>query len=380
MRDGLLCDGCTRAARDAVASLRRLLPELVVSAAGEDETVRAVMHGQERAPVPDVAVLEVAEARAVPARLRSLDGQVALRSFPIPGNLTMLDLDRRVRAWLDVELGGLRARAGGWAAARGRLAGPVCPAHVHDYRPGGCGHTRCARLHCRHDTCTRIRGGVETVDVDLEWLAAHLHTLRADLQAGRILTGLRRWVDRLEEAVDRRDPGVYAGPCDRPDVRVELTGDGTLIPVPGICGVDLYCDLEDQQVACQACGAVYDVAERREWLLDTVRHVWARPGVITSALAGLGEDLTSVRLDQWISRDRREVTAGRAVQGEDGRWRRRRDGLPLVVQVATDFDDEDGRPILDSDGRQIGRPLYLVGDVLDRLAAYRASRPNTRRA
>ncbi len=104
----------------------------------------------------------------------------------------------------------------------------------------------------------------------------------------------------------------------------------TLVPTLVPCGTDLYAMPGDTQVTCPACGARYDVAERRAWLLDAAEDRLATTTEIARAITTLaGQDLTTERLRQWAARGR------------------------LTVRARTPDD----------------RPLYRVGDVLSLLHA-----------
>jgi hypothetical protein len=123
---------------------------------------------------------------------------------------------------------------------------------------------------------------------------------------------------------------------------------------------------------CLACGATYDVAERREFMLEAAREVWARSHVIAAALNAWHLPIATNTLDKWISRDRAWKESGRP-------WPH---PYPPILQVATDYQDEngedimepllgpDGKPVLDNGVvvmKQAGHAQYRVGDVIDRV-------------
>lgn len=127
-------------------------------------------------------------------------------------------------------------------------------------------------------------------------------------------------VDEITDAVadchriiDRRPDRWYAGPCVTED-----------------CAADLYASRRDGTVSCRVCGAGYDVAERRAWLLTEAEDRLAPAVEIARAVSWLGaEPLTGDRVRQWAKR-----------------------GLIAVRGHDTG-----------------GRPLYRIGDAIDRLAA-----------
>ena len=134
----------------------------------------------------------------------------------------------------------------------------------------------------------------------------------------------------------------------------EETGELVTVVARRICRTDLYARAGDTEVECSECGGRYQVAERNAWLLDAVRDVWARPALIASALSAWPSqniELTPGRLDQWISRDKRRHR--RCPVGED---------CSCILQVGIDS-------AIDAAGVSVGKPLYRIGDVLDRLDA-----------
>lgn len=113
-----------------------------------------------------------------------------------------------------------------------------------------------------------------------------------------------------KRVIDRPADKWYAGPCD--------------------CGVDLYARAKSGQVKCceTECGLVYDIGERRSWLLEAAEDRLAPAAELARAVSWLGASpLTAERVRQWAKRER--IFA----KGHDGR-----------------------------------SPLYRVGDAIDLLA------------
>ena len=112
----------------------------------------------------------------------------------------------------------------------------------------------------------------------------------------------------LVETIIRQPPWEmwYAGRCDQ-------------------CGVDMYAYRDDLVVECRPCCLMYDVPERRRYLLDVVRDHLDRSSTICRALGGLGIEVSRQRLKMWETRG-------------------------LLAAKAVDLS---------------GRPLYRVGDVID---------------
>jgi hypothetical protein len=114
--------------------------------------------------------------------------------------------------------------------------------------------------------------------------------------------------------VDRPAELVYLGPCN--------TGgeDGTM------CTADVYAKPGAAKGICRACEVVHDVAESREWLLDSLEDVLARPVEIAGVLQRFGDRKVG------YSTIAAYVASGQLLaHGEDGH----------------------------------GRPRYRIGDVLD---------------
>jgi hypothetical protein len=164
----------------------------------------------------------------------------------------------------------------------------------------------------------------------LAWLLGAVDSIRMDEAAAQIYDEITYAHAQALRIIDRPEPEVYAGRCDSADVRVSAEN-GQLRPEVGECGADLYARLGDKAVNCQACGAVYDLAERKRELLDRVDNEWARPHVIANALTSLDEPITPETLRKWIERGH-------------------------IKQVA--IDDH-------------GKALYRVGDVRARIALLR---------
>lgn len=170
------------------------------------------------------------------------------------------------------------------------------------------------------------------------WLLTNLDAIRLDEAAAQIhdeITGMRRENHRW--IIGRGHP-MFAGRCDAADVRADFQPDGTITPHVGVCGADLYGYLTERVVRCTTCGAEYDLAERKRWMLDQVDDQWATAHVIADALTNLDEPLNAATLRSWVARDSKLTHPVER---------------PLVLAVGIDDD---------------GRALYRVGDVRARVA------------
>lgn len=362
--DGLLCTPCTSLFERACADLGALLPELDTVIERQDHAARAINH---RARGDVVQVQADDEYNAIPPQLRSRDPRTALIATPLPVNLDAAD----VKAAVLMKLLEHAVRfTGDDPATEPALHGPACPTL-------GCGHDTCRRarprcgcgrlgcsdgrpacpgLECGHRHCQQVRA--HTVPAAGRLLTA-TRLLRRHLLAAEIVDDILDCARRVTAAVDLRDPDMYMGPCEATSVGYKLSDAGDeLITVETTCGVHMYGQLGDPVVQCPACGTRYRVATRKRWLLGEAREVWARPADIARALAALDLDLTQARLNDWITRDRQRH-ARRCWPGQEC-------GHILQRGLDSDAVDEDGRPL--------GRPVYRVGDVIDRVERLRAER------
>ncbi len=130
--------------------------------------------------------------------------------------------------------------------------------------------------------------------------------------------------DRVRSMVDIAPIREYLGQCG-------AEPDGHL------CTEDLYALPGSSAARCRVCGAVWDIATRKERLLGAVVDQWATATEIARALSLLGQPITVARIGMWVRRGK--LTA---------------------------------RPPHPLDPRR--RPRYRVGDVVDR--ALKAARPH----
>lgn len=284
--DGLLCHPCTQLYHRARKDLTRFTPELRTAWLCLDQVARGTRHGDDH--TLELAAVEAEEAAAVPAMLRTRQGQIALVATALPVNLDAGRLYRQAQAWLG-------------------------------------------------------------------WIPSDPQRLRAMEDAAEVVDHTRRLAHRVEEAIDRREPELYLGTCDAPDVHLNDAGEEELVTL-NVCGVHLYARAGDVTITCQACGYEYKIRDRRDRMLTEVRNLLERPKVIADALTSLDMPVTAKTLDDWIYRDKKLHEQGRA----------RRDGLPLIL----------ADPVYDDDGK----PLYLVGAVIDRIEAMRGRRTQERTA
>jgi hypothetical protein len=159
----------------------------------------------------------------------------------------------------------------------------------------------------------------------IDWLCHH----QQGVTAWRVLTAA---IDSAWSIIDRPETVWYAGPCTAP------------VPddLDGYCATDLYAKPDGPIVTCRTCGTHYDVKERRGWLLTASENYLADGAFIARALSSQLVDVpvTPERIRKWHSRGR---------------------------IVAHGYDNH--RP---------PRPLFRIGDILDRLGEDVAARDRRR--
>lgn len=147
-----------------------------------------------------------------------------------------------------------------------------------------------------------------TIPAMCNWLGNRLPLIRMHPKAEEILDEIVTCERRLIRLADRPPQRMFAGPCE--------------------CGEDLYVTPGQAKAKCAKCERSFDVATRRQWLLDQAEDRLATATETARAVSWLGDQrITTDLIRQWASRGRLEVRS---------------------VTIT-------------------GRPLYRIGDVLDLL-------------
>ncbi len=183
----------------------------------------------------------------------------------------------------------------------------------------------CLDRGCHHRTCAvaRVRAFAPAVRVAFE-MGMLVGRLRRRADAAEGFDELHAACELIARLVDNPPARWYAGPC----------GAQLVEPVGERCETDLYARIGAGQVRCPDCGARWDAARRRDWLIGQAHDTLAHAGWMATALSSL--------LDRRITPEQ--------IRGYAHRGR-------LVAH---------GRD-------EMGRPVYRVGDLLDVLARPRAS-------
>lgn len=153
------------------------------------------------------------------------------------------------------------------------------------------------------------------------WMLNNLNTLRKVAQFPIILEAVYVAHRDAWRACDRPRDRVFAGPCD---------GVGTVhAENPEPCGYDLLADPEWATIVCGVCSNEYDIALRRQWMLDELREQLGSSRWVSKVVTALGVRVSDSTIRVWVHRGK--------LQPRD--WASDR----LTSQP---------------------RPLYLVGDII----------------
>ena len=117
---------------------------------------------------------------------------------------------------------------------------------------------------------------------------------------------------KARTVVDRRPDRVYVGPCNGAGFTVRKAD----APDQG-CGFELFAKADAANVACQRCGTVYDVALRRQWMLEASEDYLLTLTEMTRALPGItgGLSVKESTLKTWRSREQL-VAKGKRIVGD----------------------------------------------------------------
>ena len=136
------------------------------------------------------------------------------------------------------------------------------------------------------------------------WLLAHAGWARRSDEAAQFAAEIHDVSVQLRRRIDRPADLAYAGPCGADDIKTDLDGD-TITLERVACGTDLYAKLGADVTKCPSCGTVYDVAERKAWMLASVADYAATTTEIANALTSLAQPVTPSMIRQMVYR--REV-------------------------------------------------------------------------
>lgn len=289
--DGTLCARCLTKLVAVLGELPALMRELEVAVTRQDhvEALSTRVYGLQPAWAEIVEVL--------PAHLRSsASTRFALPSTPWAFNPDAAAILREVRVTLVVWVREL-LRSGVHDAGPTEIAealepleGPVHRSFVRINETSN-PVSKPAPTACDHPSCREIRleRMLPRPPGACAWLLEHRNEIAQFDQAGDLLTSITWNRNRIEAAIDRREPDVYLGRCDAGDVKVDLDAE-VITPTPAECGVELYAHAEDRTIVCPACGWSYSVLLRKAKLLERVYDEHRPIRQVADAVAGLLTD------------------------------------------------------------------------------------------
>lgn len=129
----------------------------------------------------------------------------------------------------------------------------------------------------------------DTLSAKAGWLLERVERLRHHEAAGEAVRDITGAVQHALRIVDRPPERWYAGIC------------GADLADHDWCHEDLYARVGAVLVQCPACAAVWDVAERRAWLLKQAEDVLAHAALIAQSLSALGTPVTKVMITRWVA-------------------------------------------------------------------------------
>ncbi|MBB5137589.1 hypothetical protein HNP84_007341 [Thermocatellispora tengchongensis] len=161
-------------------------------------------------------------------------------------------------------------------------------------RPRG---ATCGRTGCGHPSCGWIRNPrrppEETLPAMAEWLASRAEAIRRHPHGAAGVDEILDAIRRAQAVTTRGADLLYCGPC----------GAWTM---QGECEMHLYARAGAGRVQCR-CGAIWDVAQRRDRLLRAAWRTLASATEIARALTSLDHPITPERIWQWAHRGRLTV-------------------------------------------------------------------------
>lgn len=218
--DGFLCRYCLGKLGRDIGDLTALMHEVSVVATGQARVYRAAKRVEIDDEIVELDEEYAHRMAAIPARLRSRDGRMALPSTALPVNLDAREL-----------------------------------------------------LYDAYDTLAAWCGSLGALEIGSSQLVAYLLTHAPDIRfledAAQCYDEITYLHSRLEYAVDRSPERIYAGPChaDRDGVRCERD----LYAPPGKSrddAAEIVCD--GHRGDEEGCGATHLAGDRKEWLLASL--------------------------------------------------------------------------------------------------------------
>ncbi len=128
------------------------------------------------------------------------------------------------------------------------------------------------------------------------WLAAQVGWLRQQPDGPDAIAEMTAGIRNALRVIDRPADCKYAGPCT-----------ATITDPDGLardCDGELYARPGATTIPCPQCGAEYDVADRRAWLLEQAEDRLLPATELARAVDGLGVPITGAMIRGWVHRGR----------------------------------------------------------------------------
>ena len=173
---------------------------------------------------------------------------------------------------------------------------------------------------------------IDTVRSCCVYLTRMLRHIAGADWAAELLEELLHAETQLRKLVDNPPERWYAGPCTAGMDGLEWAA---------LCGEDLYASIDRDVVTCRECDSVYDIADRRTWLLAAAEDRLETAQNLAHALVLLADIDTDERrlanrIRQWSARGRIAVR-DTVLEGSKLRPRYRLgDALDLVLDTTSD--------------------------------------------
>lgn len=130
------------------------------------------------------------------------------------------------------------------------------------------------------------------------WMATVPNLLAEHPDAGEMHDEVLRAVRQALRVVDREPDRVYLGQCG---AEVDL-GYDVRLGYLAVCEADIYAPAGHPVVQCHPCGAIWEVASRRDYLLVHVEDQLATANETSRALSRLGRPVAAATIRSWVHR------------------------------------------------------------------------------
>jgi hypothetical protein len=161
-----------------------------------------------------------------------------------------------------------------YTTAAAPLTGPACAGATRT----SCGHSSCRALELQRIPKTPALRDLASAVAD------HLEYLRVRDDAATLFNDIARTREAIQRVCDSPPTMIELGLCDQCDTHLRAARDAVLLD-------------------CRVCGASYDVAARKAWLISRIDLYKATPPVIATVLTAWMEvPLPVATIHTWINR------------------------------------------------------------------------------